>query len=54
MREAVQRMSRVGIAPTNREIAEVLGVPKGTVDSGSFLLRKKLEALLGPGEQSTA
>lgn len=48
MREAALRMSRVGTAPTNREIAETLGVPKGTVDSGTFLFRKKLEAILGP------
>jgi RNA polymerase sigma factor (sigma-70 family) len=48
MREAALRMSRVATAPTNREIAETLGVPKGTVDSGTFLFRKKLGALLGP------
>jgi RNA polymerase sigma factor (sigma-70 family) len=54
MREAALRMSRVGTAPTNREIAETLGVPKGTVDSGSFLFRKKLEAFLGPDSLRTA
>ncbi|MCX7039902.1 MAG: hypothetical protein NT005_12325, partial [Spirochaetes bacterium] len=34
MAMAMTRMSRVAVAPTNREIAESLGVPKGTVDSG--------------------
>ena len=50
----MEHMSRVGIAPTNREIAEALGIPKGTVDSGLFFLKKKLAAALGPDSQRTA
>ena len=54
MRAAMEHMSRVGIAPTNREIAEALGIPKGTVDSGLFFLKKKLAAALDPDSQRTA
>lgn len=54
MRQAAARMSRVGLSPTNREIAEALGVPKGTVDSGLFLLKKKLAAVFDPDSLRTA
>jgi len=46
---AMQRMSRVGLAPTNREIALLLAVPKGTVDSGLFWLKRKLSMVYDPG-----
>jgi hypothetical protein len=39
MAAAMQRMSRVGLSPTNLEISRVLGVPKGTVDSGVYWLK---------------
>ena len=42
---AMQKMSRVGLAPTNAEIGRVLGIPKGTVDSGLFWLKRKLASL---------
>jgi DNA-directed RNA polymerase specialized sigma24 family protein len=29
-------------APTNREIAAALGIPKGTVDSGLIWIKRKL------------
>ena len=45
---AMKRMARVGLAPTNREIASVLGVPKGTVDSGLYWLKKKLASVYDP------
>jgi DNA-directed RNA polymerase specialized sigma24 family protein len=48
MRGAMDRMARVGLAPTNREIARVLGVPKGTVDSGLYWLKKKLAPVYDP------
>ena len=48
MRLAMKRMARVGLAPTNREIALVLGVPKGTVDSGLYWLKKKLASVYDP------
>jgi hypothetical protein len=39
------RLAAIQLSPTNVEIALVLGVPKGTVDSGLFCLRQQ-EALL--------
>lgn len=48
MRGAMDRMARVGLAPTNREIAGILGVPKGTVDSGLYWLKKKLARVYDP------
>jgi DNA-directed RNA polymerase specialized sigma24 family protein len=42
MSNTVDRMSRVALAPTNREIAITLGIPKGTVDSGLYWLKRKL------------
>lgn len=54
MRTAMARMAKVGLAPTNREIAEALGVPKGTVDSGLYVLKRKLAALLDTDSQRSA
>jgi DNA-directed RNA polymerase specialized sigma24 family protein len=48
MRLASDRMAKVGVAPTNREIARVLGVPKGTVDSGLYWLKRKLSSVYDP------
>jgi DNA-directed RNA polymerase specialized sigma24 family protein len=48
MRLAMTRMARVGLSPTNREIAAVLGVPKGTVDSGLYWLKRKLASVYDP------
>jgi RNA polymerase sigma factor (sigma-70 family) len=48
MRCAMQRMARVGLSPTNREIGAVLGVPKGTVDSGLYWLKRKLASVYDP------
>jgi DNA-directed RNA polymerase specialized sigma24 family protein len=45
MRTAMQRMSRVALAPTNLEISKALGVPKGTVDSGLYWLKRKLASV---------
>lgn len=46
MRNAMDRMARAGTAPSNREIAAALGVPKGTVDSGLYWVKRRLA---GPG-----
>ena len=54
MRLAMTRMARVGLAPTNREIASVLGVPKGTVDSGLYWLKKKLASVYDPDNLRSA
>lgn len=48
MAVAMDHLARVAIAPTNLEIGRVLGVPKGTVDSGLFWLKKKLAPVLSP------
>ena len=37
-----KELSRVSFHPTNREISMVTGIPKGTIDSGLFYLRKLL------------
>jgi RNA polymerase sigma factor (sigma-70 family) len=54
MRAAMDRMSRMMLNPTNREIAEVLGIPKGTVDSGLYWLKKKLALVYDPGSLQSA
>ncbi len=54
MRTAMHRMSRIKLNPTNREIAEVLGVPKGTVDSGLFWLKRKLVSVYDPCDLQSA
>jgi RNA polymerase sigma factor (sigma-70 family) len=52
MRSAMRRMARVGLSPTNQEIARLLGVPKGTVDSGLYWLKKKLASVYDPDLRS--
>jgi RNA polymerase sigma factor (sigma-70 family) len=54
MRTAMHRMSRIKCGPTNREIAEVLGIPKGTVDSGLFWLKRKLASVYDPCSRQSA
>jgi DNA-directed RNA polymerase specialized sigma24 family protein len=51
---ALQKMSRIGLAPTNREIAAALGVPKGTVDSGLYWLKRKLASVYDPDSLRSA
>jgi hypothetical protein len=36
-----ERISRIPLAPTNRDIGEVLDVPKGTVDTALYWLKKR-------------
>ena len=59
--EAAQaEISRVRVAPSNREIAALLGIPKGTVDTGIYWLRRQSAAEYaaadgtGAGEQQSA
>ncbi len=54
MSTAMQRMSRVGVAPTNLEISKALGVPKGTVDSGLYWLKRKLASVYDPPDLRSA
>ena len=54
MCSSARHMARVGLSPTNREIAAVLGVPKGTVDSGLYWLKRKLAAVYDPDHLRSA
>jgi RNA polymerase sigma factor (sigma-70 family) len=42
LRLAQQRLARTPRCPTNRDLAEVLGLPKGTVDTALYWLKKRL------------
>ena len=52
MRRACRGKNSVLLNPTNREIAEVMGIPKGSIDSGLYLLRKELSIPAESGEAS--
>ena len=39
----IDEMSRVPASPTHKDIAAVLGIPKGSVDSGIYYLKSALE-----------
>ena len=43
-------IARVPLCPTHCDIAEVLGVPKGSVDSGLYYLKVSLRSLFPNGE----
>jgi hypothetical protein len=42
------RFSHFLFVPTNLEIARAMGVPKGTVDSGLYWLKRKLASVYDP------
>ena len=54
MSTAMARMARVRRDPTNREVARVLGVPKGTVDCGLFWLKRRLAPGYDPDRERSA
>lgn len=54
MKAAVARMARVRRDPTNREIAQALGVPKGTVDCALVQLKRKLASGYHPDRERSA
>jgi DNA-directed RNA polymerase specialized sigma24 family protein len=54
IRTAMHRMARVNVSPTNREIAALLGIPKGTVDSGLYWLKRKLASVYDPDHLRSA
>ncbi len=60
LKTAQEEMAKVRLAPTNREIAAALGIPKGTVDTGLFWLKRQSSrryAALGapdPGQRQSA
>ncbi|MDR2418205.1 MAG: hypothetical protein LBD79_04040 [Treponema sp.] len=40
-----QRLASINLEPSNRQIAEVLGIPKGTVDSTLHALKQKIKRI---------
>ena len=50
MRLAMESLSGVKLTPSNQQIASVLGIPKGTVDSSLYWLKKKLSPLYSPAK----
>ena len=60
MTAAQAELARVRLAPSNRDIAALLGVPKGTVDTGLYWLRRNETARylcgngVGAGQQQPA
>jgi hypothetical protein len=45
LERAGRRKNSVLMTPTNAEVAEIMGIPKGTIDSGLYHLKKILQAL---------
>jgi hypothetical protein len=44
LRSVQRRIRRVRLHPSNREIAELLQIPKGTIDTSLYWLRRQLQA----------
>jgi RNA polymerase sigma factor (sigma-70 family) len=42
MTTAVHKLSKIAQSPSNRQIANILNIPKGTVDSGLYWIKRKL------------
>ncbi len=42
LRRSQERMARVPLQPSNRELAQALGLPKGTVDTSLYWLKRRL------------
>jgi DNA-directed RNA polymerase specialized sigma24 family protein len=40
---AIEKLKHIHVAPTHKQIADALGIPKGTVDSSIFTARQELE-----------
>lgn len=47
-----RQLSRIPLYPSNEELSDLLGLPKGSVDSGLFYLKSYLEKRYGPGAAS--
>jgi hypothetical protein len=45
MRSTLEEIAKIPIAPTHQEIADVLGIPKGSVDSGLYYVKNAFEKL---------
>ena len=50
MKQAMWEIARIPLCPTHRAIAEELGVPKGTVDTGLRWAKNQLAALYAEDE----
>jgi hypothetical protein len=46
MYNAIEELSHVHLAPTHKDLAEVLGIPKGSIDSGLYYIKHALGDLL--------
>lgn len=46
MEQTIKTINKVPLCPTHREIAQVLGIPKGSVDSGLYYLKNTLTQFL--------
>lgn len=44
--EVVRQMNSICLSVSHRQLAAMLGIPKGTIDSGVFYLKKKYRSLL--------
>jgi RNA polymerase sigma factor (sigma-70 family) len=53
LRLAQQRLARTPRCPTNRDLAEVLDLPKGTVDTSLYWLKKRLLSVYAQHREDT-
>jgi len=52
MEQTITEISRIPRSPTHQEIANVMGYPKGTVDSGLYYIKNSFEKMYNPGYTS--
>lgn len=45
MRKLQENLRKASLAPSHRDIARITGLPKGSVDSGLYYIRKALESM---------
>ena len=45
LRKIIKEISKVNLCPTHGEIAIALGIPKGSVDSGIYYLKNKMDTI---------
>ncbi len=54
LRSVQRAIARIPLQPSNRDLGEVLGIPKGSVDTSLFWLRRRLEEWQGRQEKEYA
>ena len=47
-------ISRIPLQPSNRDLAEVLGIPKGSVDTSLYWLHRRLRQMEAAEEKGYA